>query len=92
MAGKEEKQGGESVERRPVGAKEYDRITVFLSQLQAEGGEVWPLTSERVRMLIGDDAYVTLVNYERAEAGQEAMDPAAALGERPKLLDRKKFD
>lgn len=76
-------------DRRPAGAKEYDRIAGFLVEIQ---GEVFPLTTERLRVLIGDDAYVAVVNYERAEKGQEALAPGDALDSRAKLFDRKTFD
>lgn len=68
-----------SQERRPAGAREYDRISAFLDVLRAERGEVFPLTSERLRMLLGDEGYATVVNYERAEAGDEKLPTAEAL-------------
>lgn len=64
-------------ERRPAGAKEYDRISAFLTDLKAQGSETFPLTPERVRQLIGDEAYLAAVKYERE--GKEPLDDAYAL-------------
>lgn len=69
----------ESTPRRPAGAKEYDRISAFLAELKASGGETFPLTPERVRQLIGDEAYIAAVAYERD--GKEPLEPAYALVE-----------
>ena len=78
-------------ERRAPGAKEYDRITDFLATLKAEGGEVFPLTTVRLRQLLGDEGYATVVNYERAEAGKDKLEGAEALEARAKLFERVEF-
>lgn len=73
--------------RRPTGAGEYDRIAKYLEALKAEHTHAWPLSGERLLEYIGPDAWVTIVNYERVEKGQEALDAGAALGVRAKLFD-----
>lgn len=65
-------------QRRPAGAKEYDRISAFLADLKAQG-ETFPLTPERGRQLLGDEGYIAAVKYERSEAGKEPLDDAYAL-------------
>ena len=82
-----EKTAEKSPERRPAGARTHDQIKEFLSAQKAEGNHAWPLESARLLTYIGAPAWVTCVNYERAERGQDPLSDDDALQHRAKIFD-----
>lgn len=73
-------------QRRPAGAKRYDEIVRFLTELKAEGSHAWPLDDYHLLSYIGPEAWVAVVNFERAEGGKEPLDEHTALGTRAKAF------